>query len=85
VVDRSELNRILAGVKRDGYCISDQEAFIGDISTAAPVFDERGEVVAAVNIAVPFPRWSVGSVEARLTPIVIDCARQITAKLTERN
>lgn len=61
-----------------GYCLTNQEAFVGDISVSAPVFNEIDSVAAAVNIAVPWPRWSVERVEAELAPIVVGAARSIS-------
>lgn len=84
VTGLDELHAILAQVKRDGYVINNQEAFIGDISLAAPVFDRDGEVAAAINIAVPSPRWSVARVKKELVPLLLQCARRITADLSGR-
>src|ERR1019366_8220957 len=52
VIEKIKIVAALAAIRRDGYCISNQEAFVGDISVAAPVFNFAGRVVAAVNIAV---------------------------------
>jgi IclR family transcriptional regulator, pca regulon regulatory protein len=84
VTQKAALRKILKEVHASGFCISNQEAFVGDISTAAPVFDHTGQVVAAVNIAVPWPRWSPGQVQQRLTPIVIKTARLVSAALGYR-
>jgi len=64
-----------------GFALSNQEAFVGDISTAAPVFGLDGEVVAAVNIAVAYPRWSECEVVERLTPLVVQTAQKISQDL----
>ena len=44
-------------------------------------FDEKGDVAAAVNIAVPFPRWSVARAKRRLTPIVRDVGKAVSKAL----
>lgn len=75
------LRRILDRVRQYGYCISNQEAFVGDISVAAPVFDDEGQAVAAVNIAVPTPRWSIPRVQRKLTPVVKEVASELSATL----
>lgn len=75
------LRRILDRVRQHGYCISNQEAFVGDISVAAPVFDDEGQAVAAVNIAVPTPRWSIPRVERKLTPVVREVASELSVTL----
>ncbi len=75
---RGEIESVLRQVKQAGYCVANQEAFVGDISIAAPVFDAAGQVIAAVNIAVPYPRWSLAGVKRELTPVVVECARAVS-------
>jgi DNA-binding IclR family transcriptional regulator len=72
------LRAIIAQVRQQGYALSDQEAFVGDISVAAPVRDERGRTIAAVNIAVPYPRWQIDRVNQELKPFVIEIADKIS-------
>jgi IclR family pca regulon transcriptional regulator len=79
--DPAKLREILKQVKRQGYALADQEAFIGDISVAAPVMNGAGQVVAAVNIAVPFPRWSVAKAQRQLAPIVRTVAKDVSDAL----
>ena len=71
----------VAEARRLGYALSNQESFIGDISVASPVRDHAGRVLAAVNIAVPHPRWSLSAVEQELSPVVIETARAISKAL----
>jgi len=75
------LGAILEQVRRDGFVINDQEAFIGDISLAAPVVNADREVLGAINIAVPSPRWTVERTREELAPLVLDCARAISREL----
>jgi len=81
VTDLPGLRRMLAEVRRIGYALNDQEAFIGDISVAAPLADRAGHVVGAINIAVPSPRWKVEDVRRKLAPQVVATARDIAAEL----
>lgn len=67
--------------RRLGYALSNQESYVGDISVASPVRDHAGRVLAAVNIAVPHPRWSLTAVERELAPVVIETARAISKAL----
>ena len=79
--DPQRLEGILRQVKKQGYAVSNQEAFIGDISAAAPVFNEDGGVVAAVNIAVPYPRWSLVAVQRKIIPVVKRVAAEVSGAL----
>lgn len=80
-INPGRIRRIVETAREQGFSISDQETFVGDISTAAPVLDSQGEAVAAVNIAVPYPRWSLKEVRDTLTPIVVKTAEAVTAAL----
>ncbi|MDP4026586.1 IclR family transcriptional regulator C-terminal domain-containing protein [Methylobacterium sp. NEAU 140] len=75
-IDR--LRKLLKDVRSSGFALSNQEAFVGDISLAAPVLDRDGRPMAAVNIAVPFPRWSVADAKTQLTPLVMATAAKIS-------
>jgi IclR family pca regulon transcriptional regulator len=79
--DPRRLHEILAQVRRQGYALSNQEAFVGDISIAAPIFDEQGQVAAAVNVAVPFPRWSIAKAKRQLIPVVKEVGKSVSAAL----
>lgn len=81
VTDLDALASILSQVREDGYVINNQEAFIGDISLAAPIMNAEHEVLGAINIAVPSPRWSVEKSREELVPLVLDCARRISHEL----
>jgi IclR family pca regulon transcriptional regulator len=74
---RAELRR----VRRQGYALVDQELEEGLRSVAAPVRDRGGEVVAAVNIAVPAGRNSVESIRRDLLPHLLETVARIDADL----
>jgi DNA-binding IclR family transcriptional regulator len=74
---REVLARIVRAAK-DGFALNDQETFVGDISVAAPVLDHAGRPLGAVNIAVPFPRWTPARVAADLAPLVVATAAQVS-------
>ena len=81
VTDRSKIVASLAAIRRDGYFISNQEAFVGDISVAAPIFNFAGRVVGAVNIAVSTSRWTIEKVRERMMPVTVAVAADISAAL----
>ncbi|MGW2521203.1 IclR family transcriptional regulator domain-containing protein [Streptomyces sp. NPDC001617] len=71
----------LLQVRGQGYAIVDQELEEGLRSVAAPVRDRDGEVVAAVNIAVPAGRNSVESIRRELLPHLLAAVARIDADL----
>jgi IclR family pca regulon transcriptional regulator len=74
---RTELDR----VREAGYSIVDQELEAGLRSLAAPIRDESGAVIAAVNISTQAARYTPAQVEADLVPAVCATADAITADL----
>ncbi|MFI5776123.1 IclR family transcriptional regulator C-terminal domain-containing protein [Nocardia sp. NPDC051570] len=74
---RAELDR----VRRDGFCVVDQELELGLRSMAAPILDAGGSVLAAVNISTPAARYSMTEVHDRLVPAVRAAADAIAADL----
>lgn len=78
---RDTILALLPEIRRKGYALSNQESYVGDLSAAAPVLNHHGEVVAAVNIAVPTPRWTIEQLEQKLAPVVVETARAISKSL----
>ncbi len=70
---RSELGR----VRRQGFALVDQELEEGLRALAAPILDEHGSVVAAVNVAVHTSRWSVEAIRHELLPRLLETAKAI--------
>jgi IclR family transcriptional regulator, pca regulon regulatory protein len=85
ITDLKSLQAILERARRDTFVINDQEAYLGDISVAAPIFDRDGGVRSAINIAVPSSRWSVARVKKELVPMLLPCARRISRDIDSRN
>jgi DNA-binding IclR family transcriptional regulator len=83
VTDLAGLRRALSTARELGYALNDQEAFVGDISIAAPLMNRVGEPVGAVNIAVPSPRWALADVLRRLVPQLLKTARDIQRELND--
>jgi DNA-binding IclR family transcriptional regulator len=71
ITDLQGLRKALQVARELGYALNDQEAFVGDISVAAPLLDPSDRPLAAVNIAVPSPRWQLEEVLARLVPALL--------------
>ncbi|MDK1494300.1 IclR family transcriptional regulator C-terminal domain-containing protein [Sinorhizobium sp. 7-81] len=78
IIDRRKLFEELEAVRKSGFALANQEAMLGDISTAAPVFGYDNRVVAAVNIAVSTANWTPEKVQAELSPITVEIARQMS-------
>ena len=77
VTDITGLVSALESARKLGYALNDQEAFVGDISVAAPLLNHRQEPIGAVNIAVPTPRWGLDNVLSHLVPLLLRTASSI--------
>jgi IclR family pca regulon transcriptional regulator len=72
------LRAMLARVRAQGYAICDEEFAVGLRAAGAPVFNARGEVEAAINVAVFSPMCSRADLESRITPRLLDVAAQVS-------
>lgn len=61
-----------------GYAVSDEEFMLGDVSVAAPVFNQSGQIIAAVSVAASVDRWRSAKVRQKLVQLAIDSARLIS-------
>ncbi|WP_278264368.1 IclR family transcriptional regulator [Nocardia sp. AG03] len=83
VTTAAQLRAELERVRADGYCVVDQELEEGLRSMAAPIRDQHGTVVAAVNISTHAARYSMGEVRARLIPALLETSAAIEHDLTQ--
>ena len=81
VTDLAGLRQALQTARDQGYAMNNQEAFVGDISIAAPLLDRLGRPLGAVNIAVPSPRWQLNDVLQRLVPQLLKTVAAINREL----
>jgi DNA-binding IclR family transcriptional regulator len=72
------LRALVDEARHEHYAYADEEFYPGDINVAAAIVDGAGEPVAALNISVPKPRWSLERARADLGPLVIRAARAIS-------
>ena len=77
IASAEQLRRVLADVRRDGFVISDRQVELVSLSVAAPVYDDTGQVVAAISIVVP----AEGPDPRTLVPAVRAAARGISRTL----
>lgn len=58
VTDRGAFVRELERIRSQGYASEMGESTVGVVCLAAPILDVRGEVIAAMSISVPEPRFT---------------------------
>jgi DNA-binding IclR family transcriptional regulator len=84
VGDRESLDRQLAMIREQGYCIDDQEYVDGLICIAAPVFDHNNEPIAAVSVSIPKYRYDGIGKKIDYISIAKKAASKISGELGSR-
>jgi IclR family pca regulon transcriptional regulator len=85
IATTTSLRQELSRVRRNGYCIVDQELEEGLRSLAAPIRDHTGKVVAAANISTPAARYTATAVRNTLLPALRGTADAIHRDLVRVN
>ena len=80
VTSLATLTEDLARVRRDGYATSFEQLEAGLHAVAVPVFDSRGEVVAAISASGPSFRLTRRRAE-EIVPDLAGAAAELTAQL----
>lgn len=83
ITSRQQLEQELDVVRRKGYALNQGEWTGGVRGVAAPIFDSRGQAVAAISIGAPADRLSA-SVIRGMAPLVINAASRISGELGHR-
>jgi len=81
LTDRSALMAELKQVRTTGLATNDEELESALRSIAAPVRARSGEVVAAVNVAIPWSPAAMTELVAQLGPTIQATAQQIAARV----
>ena len=80
----TELDALLAKVqqvRRQGWCLVNQELEEGLISLAAPVTNRAGRTIAALNISGQANRTNAKVAQEKLLPALLQAARTISQRL----
>ena len=81
VTNQKRLRELLAGVRRDGYAINDEELELGLRSIAVPVRGASGQVVAALNVGAQAARVSVERMRTQFLPVLLRGAQELSVLL----
>jgi IclR family transcriptional regulator, pca regulon regulatory protein len=81
LTDANALLAELDQVRRTGVAVNNEELESALRSIAAPVRSRSGEVVAAVNVAIPWSPTAMSELVSRLGPTVQAAANEIAAQV----
>jgi len=83
LVDPARLRADLETVRRDGWARSEGEVTPGTAAVAAPIRNERGEVVASIDVTTSTLRMEVGDWEA-VAARVLETTAQVSKALGDQ-
>ena len=78
VTETDRLMDILGQVRRQGYCIVDQELEIGLRSVSVPLQARTGQVIAALNVSLHATRADAEEIATGFVPVLQQAAAQIS-------
>ena len=84
VTDMAELSARIALVRRQGWCLINQELEEGLVSIAAPITNRAGQTVAALNISGQANRTSARVMHDSMLPALLAAAQDISRLLGAR-
>jgi len=82
ITGRSELLGALQEARRTGIAVNDEELASALRSIAAPIRSRSGEVVAAVNLSIPWSPVAIGDLVSQLGPSLLATAAEISDRMT---
>jgi IclR family transcriptional regulator, pca regulon regulatory protein len=85
ITSRMGLAAELVRVREQGYAVNNEELAYGLRSIAAPILGHDGSAAGAINLAVHSSMVSSSSLGARLGPILVRTAADISARLGYRH
>lgn len=78
ITNRTQLLKVLAAVRQNGFAIVSEELEPGLRSVAVPVRDSTGMVVASMNASGHTSRVSLEDLEERFLPVLAEAARELS-------
>lgn len=81
VTDPDAIMERLQKIRENGYAHTENELYLGDISTAVAVTAPDGSLVGAINAAIARPRWKGEEDEMRISSLLMAAARAISSRL----
>lgn len=81
ITDSEKITARIKKVKRDGFVISDEDAFEYLVSIGAPIFDKKNRLVASISLGGIKPRYTKKRIK-ELTPLVLEAADRISKSIS---
>ncbi len=79
--DLDGINARIENARHNRYDVGVDQCIVNEISIAAPVFNSENQVIAAVQIPVYRPQWTVEEVHEKIAPLAIETAHAISGSM----
>jgi DNA-binding IclR family transcriptional regulator len=83
VTDVARIRALVDRVRAEGVAVVEEEFSIGGSGAAAPVFDDTGRLVAALNVAAATRRFP--GARRRIVDALVRGARRVSQRLGHRD
>jgi IclR family pca regulon transcriptional regulator len=84
LTDKAQLRTVLVRARAQGYIYVEQELQEGLCSVAVPIRDDRGNMIAALNVGMPFRVGARTHALKKVLPVLRAAARNIERSLSGR-
>lgn len=81
ITDPGAVRTRIDAARLNGFDIGKSQIILHELSTAAPVFNSEGHAVAALQIPVYMPDWTLEAARKKIVPLAIETARAISYSL----
>ena len=78
ITERQALYKEIQKIRKQGWCLVDQELEIGLRSISVPVYNSHGVVEAALNVSTHISQTSKQQLVSSILPALQGCAREIS-------
>lgn len=76
--DPEVIMQLISQAKAAGYAWANEEYYRGDINIAAPLVNDKGHAMGAINISLPTSRWTLETGQQQLAQMLLETARAIS-------
>ncbi len=85
ITDLQKIRSLINQTRDDGYAITVEQSLPHEISTAAAILNSERRAVAAVQIPVYMPHWTVEAVREKVVPLILETARAVSGSYFEES
>lgn len=78
LTDRDALFRAVMEAKAQGFAMAEEQVLVNELGLAAPIRDQAGQAIAALQVAVSNLRWTPSRLRAEIAPALVETSKAIS-------